>query len=212
MFRFALSIAGGIADTGCMMRLRWPAAALLAWIAFPTCALAWGREGHQIISKIATRWIHPATAREAAALLEEGETLVTISTWADEVRAEREETATWHYINLPLEAKLRGIEWRAYCPPAGCILSAIEDSLKVLRDRSAGRVKLAEALKFLVHFVGDLHQPLHTVDRNDRGGNDLQVILNGQVVSLHWAWDTLLIGERQDGGFDSRERRRLGKG
>ncbi len=210
----ATSLCGAaeFTDTGCMSRLLWAAVAALSWLWMPANAQAWGREGHEIISRIATRWIHPATAREAASLLGEGETLVSISTWADEIRSTRPESAPWHYINIPLDAHPKGRVWRAHCPPAGCVISAIEDSLRVLRDRSAERAKRAEALRFLVHFVGDLHQPLHTADRNDRGGNDLQVILNGQAVSLHWAWDHLLIQERPDDGFSARERRTLGKG
>lgn len=197
-----------------------PALALM-WLVCPSLVLAWGQEGHQLIAKIATARLHPAAAREIAGLLEEGETLASVSTWGDEIRSTRTETAPWHYINFPVTARIDKRGWRAYCPPAGCVLSAVEDSLRTLRDRKAGRSRRAEALKFLVHFVGELHQPLHSADRGDRGGNDVQVVFNGQAGSLHRAWDTLLVREwlsrpgtlaqvEEDNG--GRDRRKLSKG
>mgnify|MGYP000468808120 CR=1 FL=1 len=182
---------------------------------------AWGKEGHQLIAAIASAHLKPAAALEISRLLDEGETLSSISTWADEIRPQREETAPWHYINLRVDQPGSWRDWKKHCPPSGCVLSAIEEMSRLLSDRTAPRARRAEALKFLVHLVGDLHQPLHSGDRGDRGGNDVEVLMDGQPSSLHRAWDTLLVRQWLDrpgvrsaiersGSWS--ERRRLSKG
>ena len=76
--------------------------------------------------------------------------------------------------------------------------------LSVLRDPTASRATKAEALKFVVHFTGDLHQPLHDEDNGDRGGNERQVIFNGHPDNLHWVWDTGLLERLGDGDTANR--------
>ncbi|MCL4793913.1 MAG: S1/P1 nuclease [Bryobacteraceae bacterium] len=175
-----------------------------------SAAWGWGRDGHALIGRIAERHLTPEARAAVARLLEDGETLSSIGSWADEIRNERRETSTWHYINLPI-TQPRG-DWRAYCPASGCVVSVIPDMMARLRDRSRSRAERAEALKFLTHFVGDLHQPLHTGDRGDRGGNDVPVVFRDRPGNLHSIWDTpiLLWMFERDPGLRARLERGAG--
>jgi hypothetical protein len=170
--------------------------ALAAFACLPVTALGWGEEGHRLIAAIAASHLAPPAAAEVKALLAQHETLESVSAWADQVRPDRPETATWHYVNIAVtDSRIAGSvgQWKQYCPPSGCVVSAISEMMARLRDRSLDRSKRAEALKFLVHFVGDMHQPLHAGDSRDRGGNDVQVTYAGRATNLHSAWDTALL-------------------
>ncbi|WP_444944219.1 S1/P1 nuclease [Microbulbifer sp. ZKSA006] len=158
-------------------------------------AHAWGDDGHRVVGEIAWHYLSPEAADEIELLLEEaGERhLAESTTWADRIRAD--ETYSWaaplHYINLSRD-------WRTYieprdCPEAGCILKAIQTYREVLADRTRSKMERAEALMFIAHFVGDLHQPLHTGLFSDRGGNDVQVQFYGVETNLHALWDIHLV-------------------
>jgi hypothetical protein len=114
-----------------------------------------------------------------------------VSAWADEVRPNRRETSTWHFINIPTDAA-RG-DFRQYCPATGCVVDIIGQMANKLRNRDLPKQERYEALKFLVHFVGDLHQPLHSADQKDRGGNDVQVVFQNKATNLHSLWDTPML-------------------
>lgn len=126
------------------------------------------------------------------------------STWADDERTIRPDTAGWHFIDIPRGAPKGDIA--QYCPPStGCITSAISDQLRVLGQTDAGVKERAVALRYVIHFVGDLHQPLHATTNDDRGGNCVPVAFFGrkpeetnQVTedyrpNLHSIWDTDII-------------------
>ncbi|AWF81490.1 hypothetical protein BTJ40_12025 [Microbulbifer sp. A4B17] len=160
-----------------------------------TQAHAWGDDGHRVVGEIAWHYLDPEVADEIELLLEEaGEPhLAESTTWADRIRAD--ESYNWaaplHYINLSRN-------WNTYveardCPPAGCILQAIQNYQEVLADRSRTKIERAEALMFIAHFVGDLHQPLHTGLFSDKGGNDVQVQFYGVETNLHALWDIHLV-------------------
>lgn len=164
---------------------------LLILILASPAAWSWGRTGHELIGEIAARHLSPAAIEAVAGLLEPGETLASVGPWADEIRAQRRETGPWHFINLPVH-QARG-DWRPFCPPSGCVVSIIPEMAARLRNPALPRAERAEALKFLVHFVGDLHQPLHVGDRGDRGGNEVPVVFLDRPSNLHSVWDTPLI-------------------
>src|SRR5690606_27820481 len=151
----------------------------------------WGRVGHRVVARVAAARLSDRARREVRTLLG-GQTLAEISTWADEVRNDRPETSTWHYVNIPVTDSV----YRAdkYCPASGCVISALEQQLALLRDRRQPHAVRAEALKWVVHLVGDVHQPLHSGDRGDRGGNDVTVWLGLRRTNLHSLWDSGLIG------------------
>jgi hypothetical protein len=116
------------------------------------------------------------------------------ATWADEQREVRG-SESWHYVNVPIAAARYD---PLYCPSSGCIVSKIEEFKRVLRDPRAGLLRKRQALKFLLHFVVDLHQPLHVGDNGDRGGNLLQVRFFNQGTNLHSVWDSKIM-ERHTG-------------
>jgi nuclease S1 len=158
-------------------------------------ALGWGQEGHRVIATIAERHLTASARERVRQILGPEESLAVVSTWADEIRPSRPETAPWHYIDIPLDAS--AFDPARDCPNGNCITAAIIRFVAVLRDDASSPDSKNEALRFVVHFVADLHQPLHCADNHDRGGNDVHVTFFGANANLHSVWDTLLI-ERID--------------
>ncbi len=178
-----------------------PRLALLALLLFaPLPALAWGAQGHEIAAAIALADLTPAARAQVAALLGSDAMLVHDSNWADEIREQRPQTGDWHFVDIPLDAP--GYDARRDCPAGACVVAQIGDDLHRLADRRLPPPVRAEALRFLIHFVADIHQPLHTEDNNDRGGNAVRVILGREHSNLHHVWDTSLV---QAVGFDTGE-------
>ncbi len=158
--------------------------------------LGWGREGHQIIGAIAMRYLTPDT-RAAVVELLGNDDLATAGYWADEIRSDK--SYDWvkplHYINVPRDATT--VDTSRDCNDGTCVVAAIETYSKVVQDRAAPKEKRAEALKLLIHFVGDVHQPLHVSYADDRGGNSVAVTALGRSeTNLHTVWDTTLIEQR----------------
>jgi hypothetical protein len=153
-------------------------------------ALAWGRQGHIIVAEIAEQYFQVITTRQVRELLglENVTTLADVSVWADYVRLQRPETAPWHYVNIP--GQVPSGEPSAYafdrdCPGGNCVVAKINDFVRVLEDPMASSsLARLEALKFLVHLVGDIHQPLHCI-KDDRGGNEIRVVSNKKLTNLH---------------------------
>lgn len=156
-------------------------------------AQGWGPEGHAIVADIAQQHLDPTAAAQVQALLQlEGlSRLDDIASWADNTRKERPRTGGWHYVDIPLRAD-------AYLPPRdcprdNCVIAQISHFSQVLADRSAAPAARLEALKWVVHFVGDVHQPLHAEDDDDKGGNTVQLQFFGRGTNLHAVWDGGLL-------------------
>ncbi|MFI5317524.1 MAG: S1/P1 nuclease [Myxococcota bacterium] len=163
------------------------AAALL-----PLPAIAWGNVGHELVAEIAARHLEAGARREVRALL--GESMAAAATWADAVRNQRPDTRPWHYVNIPLDAAT--YDAARDCPEGACAIAAIERELAILRDRRRAKAARAEALRFVIHLVGDLHQPLHCAERNhDGGGNGVTVRWFGSDATLHHVWDADIIDQ-----------------
>lgn len=157
-------------------------------------ALAWGKTGHRVIAAIADRGLS-AEARAHVRLLLGSESLDEAATWPDEMRSDPAEfwqkTATpWHYVTVP------GREYDG-APPEGDALTALGHFRAVLRDPAASQADKQLALRFVVHIVGDLHQPLHVGAPGDRGANDVKVTFAGRPTNLHSVWDALLVDDEQ---------------
>lgn len=165
---------------------------LLACVAGPVWA--WGPTGHRAVGQIAERRLSAAALGKTTALLE-GASLAEVSTWADEIRSDPawRHADPWHYINLADDEDLVTVARN----PAGDALEAIDRFAAVLADRSAPGERRAEALRFLVHLVGDLHQPLHVGRADDRGGNAVEARWFGRPTNLHRVWDSDLIDGEQ---------------
>ena len=200
--------------------------ALLFLALHPAPAIAWGCKGHQVVALIAEKHLTPGARHLVDQLLSEnpvdpqlkrycgnpsGDLLADASTWPDDVRKERN-NGPWHYINIP-----RGVArgpMDLYCGGEGCISKAIADQFAILNDKSAAPPKRAEALRYLVHFLGDLHMPLHASTNNDEGGNCVPVRYfrrrpyesqgGSFTPNLHALWDTAIL-ERDSEGAEAPE-------
>jgi hypothetical protein len=158
---------------------------------------AWGPSGHRIVAMVAMEHVSEQTRQKVKAILGE-ETLADVANWADDVRDDRPDTAQWHFVNLPhnnnaVFSRTRDCHATDDGGP-GCVITAIEKFSAVLRNSSSSADDRAEALKFIVHFVGDLHQPLHVSFADDRGDNNIKVTFFGRDSKLHRVWDSGIIG------------------
>lgn len=155
-------------------------------------AFGWGPEGHSLVARLAAARLTPAAAARVTEILGPGTTLASISSWPDQIRRARPETGPWHYIDIPIDKP--HLDMKRDCPAGNCVIMKIEDFEKVLTAPDATAEQRREALMFIVHFVGDMHQPLHCSDNKDKGGNDVKLDLYGKPTNLHSLWDTGLLG------------------
>ena len=164
-----------------------PLASLAALAAFGQ-AHGYGADGHRIAGLIAQERLCTMAEQEVRALAQD-QTLDTLGLWPDWIRGEPEwqHSAPWHYMNIPDGARLE--DYRH--PPEGDILWAINRFAERLADRQLPLAERRDALRFLAHFVVDIHQPLHVGRESDRGGNRIEVDPGtGEPVNLHRFWDT----------------------
>jgi hypothetical protein len=210
------------------MPRRWSSvgvAAILLVSVRPPAALPWGCRGHRTIALIAEQHLTANARAQARSLLKKHpidprlsrfckpqirDPFVDASTWADDVRGDRASpwhtTGSWHFLDIPRGATRK--ETGGFCPAEGCVTRAIRDQVEVLRSHSAGSQQQADALRFILHLVGDVHQPLHCATNGDRGGNCVPITYFGQAPTLHAGkytpnlhgiWDTDII-ERMSHG------------
>ena len=185
-----------------------PHAGALAFTVVASLALApgwaWGPQGHRTVGAIADRLLDPAARAAVAELLADDRdkfdnpsgrmTLESVSVWADEIRGTSASHPRWHYDDLPVCGALAQ---RAECRDGECNSAQLRRLTALLADTHAATRERNEALKWVVHLIGDLHQPLHAADNADHGGNDVRVALEGVRtrgrLSLHGAWDNELV-------------------
>ena len=184
-------------------------------------AQAWGCRGHETVAVLAEKHLDPQAKQALLALLTAnpidpqlkrycGQTgldpFADSSTWADDERGRDPRTAPWHFIDIPIGVTHGSA--KDFCGAGGCVLTAIADQLAILKDRNAPAAKRANALRFIIHFVGDLHQPLHGSTNSDRGGNCVPVKYftrnpharnNSYTPNLHHVWDTELPESQMQG-------------
>jgi S1/P1 Nuclease len=187
--------------------------------------LAWGCKGHQTVALMAGKRLTPETRQLVDRLLTENpvdpqlkrlcangsrDLLADASTWPDDIRNDRK-NGSWHYIDIPRGAPRAPLS--QYCGDQGCVTEAIAEQVAILKDKSADPRKRAEAIRYIVHFVGDLHMPLHASTNNDKGGTCVPVRYfrrrphesgSSFVPNLHALWDTD-IPERDMEGADPAE-------
>src|SRR6266700_561929 len=171
-----------------------------------TPLFAWGPEGHRVVAQIARAHLSQRARHQIENLLGNDD-LASVSTWADEIRPQRPETFGWHFVDIPMNSSGFDEQRDCYRPNEkndrgndhhNCVVDRIVIFEQVLGDKRASKPDRVEALKFLVHFVGDIHQPLHAIGEA-RGGNDIHVTEFGSAecgsrpCNLHSAWDIGLI-------------------
>jgi len=180
------------------------AAGLVIVTGFAPCARAWGPQGHRTVGAIADRLLTPAAHVVVLKLLQADvdkfgtpsgrTTLEAVSVWADEIRGTPADHGPWHYDDVPVcgsEPKAR------YCPGGQCNSEQLKRLIVVLADPRVAPRERNEALKWVVHLVGDIHQPLHAANNDDKGGNLVPVALEGVRTrgreNLHRVWDNDLV-------------------
>lgn len=159
-------------------------------------AHAWGPEGHAIVGRIAELRLTDAARAGVASLLAPGTHLSDdgVASWADAIRRADASTGPWHYVDIPYGAA--AYDPARDCTNDDCVVAQLVKQEAVLADTTAGREARATALRFIVHFAGDLHQPLHCISRDDdRGGNLCRVLYPGhpEETNLHVVWDSNVL-------------------
>ncbi|MDO8772728.1 MAG: S1/P1 nuclease [Burkholderiaceae bacterium] len=163
---------------------------LVGLLGLPLTAQAWGTQGHQVVANLAQARLSSPARREVERLLalEPGETLASVSTWADKHRSPK--TAAWHYVNFPCDS-CHFVPERE-CPDGKGVVYAIDEQLQTLTSQAPAALRLT-ALKYLVHLVADVHQPLHAGYLDDKGGNTYQRQAFMRGSNLHALRDSGLI-------------------
>lgn len=193
----------------------------LPYIACAPAAEAWGCRGHETVAALAEKHLTPQAKQALLALLianpidpqlkrycgQRGlDPFMDSSTWADDERGRDPATAPWHFIDIPLGVTQGPAQ--NFCGAGGCVLQAVTDQLAILKDKNVPGAKRAAALRFIIHFVGDLHQPLHGSTNSDRGGNCVPVKYfrrnpharnNSYTPNLHHVWDTEILESEMQG-------------
>jgi S1/P1 Nuclease len=195
-------------------------------VALPTISLlaatanAWGCKGHQTVALLAEKHLTPEARELVFGLLKANpidpqtkrycgsavsDLIGDASTWADDVRPDRK-NGPWHYIDIPRGASRDKLE--SFCGKDGCVISALAEQVAILKDKSAGSAKRADAARYIIHFVGDLHQPLHSTTNADQGGNCVPLKYfrrqprehgHGFSPNLHSIWDSAILERDAEG-------------
>lgn len=173
------------------------------WIALllatATPALAWGPLGHRIVARLAEAQLTPQARAQVARLLQEqgARHLSDVAMWADDLRdsdpARFRRTSRQHFVNFHSRDCI--YDPPRDCPDGRCVVAAITRYATILGDRSRTDAERAQALEFVVHFVADVHQPLHASSGDDFGGNDYQVRWHDRGTNLHRVWDSLMLDD-----------------
>lgn len=155
----------------------------------------WGRTGHRATGEVAEQHLTKKAKQKVREILD-GQKLAFVSTYGDDIKSDPayRKYNPWHYVNLePGETKYT----KEKANPDGDLVYAINTSIAVLKDKNSSKEDKAFFLKMLVHFLGDLHQPLHAGRGEDKGGNDIQVRWFGDGSNLHRVWDSEMINDFQ---------------
>ena len=158
-------------------------------------ALAWGKTGHRVVAALADGQLSGLARAQVEQILGRGESLDEAATWPDEMRSDpatfwKKTSPPWHYVTLD------GISYD-HAPSEGDALEALAKFTATLKDPRASLADKRLALRFIVHIVGDLHQPLHVGKCCDRGGNEVKVTWFGRPTNLHAVWDSALVEDEQ---------------
>ncbi len=154
-------------------------------------AFAWGSVGHRAIAEIAYKNLDKETKEEIIKILD-SDYLPLWANWADEIRADEGEYKKLgelpHYVNMKSDETFEIVKGKSYT-----IYEAYNEQLATLADKTKNKEDRAIALKLLIHFIGDMHQPMHCARPDDRGGNLIDVTWFGRKTNLHKVWDSALI-------------------
>ncbi|MGB3345117.1 MAG: S1/P1 nuclease [Aequorivita sp.] len=150
----------------------------------------WGKTGHRVVGEVAEKYLD-RRAKKAVSELLDGHSLAFVSNYGDDIKSERkyDSFGPWHYVNFPF-----GKRYETYPKSErGDIIQGINTSIAILKDNNSSREDKVFYLKMLIHFIGDIHQPLHVGMEEDKGGNDFQVRWFKDGTNLHRLWDSQMI-------------------
>ena len=179
---------------------------VLAVLLCPLSAWAWGTDGHKIIAVISVDNLTQAAQSHVANVLGVPADQIASAMEAASIRPDwefREEypsTAPWHFVDICLKDRRADLPLR--CPGGNCVTGKVDEYSRRLKEGNYDRWGAAGDLAFLIHFVGDLHQPLHTANDADEGGNCIKVDSQPRAKNLHYAWDTTFV-RRLESSIDS---------
>jgi hypothetical protein len=175
-------------------------------------AAAWGDAGHKVTALIAYRHLG-AKARSSLDAMLAGDLdpltpkdFASRATWADKYRIAHRETAAWHFVDIEIDnpdlatacfgfPPLAPGPWASQGPSQDCVVNKIEEFTLELQNPATPPAEKLLALKFLIHFIGDLHQPLHAADHQDKGGNCVGLKpAQDRQTNLHAYWDVAVVG------------------
>ncbi|WJG09668.1 S1/P1 nuclease [Aliiglaciecola sp. LCG003] len=175
-----------------------PLLAATVLLTYGSEALAWGQIGHRVTGEIAEQYLS-ADAKAKIAALYPDKSLAEISTHADEMRSDpapfwQKTSPPWHYVSIP-----EGTSYLVdkHAPPQGDAYTALQAFTQTLKSPQASADEKRLALHFIVHIIGDLHQPLHVGNGTDKGGNDVKLVFFWEDSNLHRVWDSGLIDKQQ---------------
>lgn len=157
-------------------------------------ALAWGPIGHRVVGEVASKHLDNKAKRAIKELLGH-ESMAISSNWADFIKSDRswDKASPWHYVTIEDDQTYE----TSSINPQGDVVEAIGRMIKTLKDKKASNLQKVQALKFLIHFVGDIHQPFHVGRGPDRGGNNIIVKWFNTESNMHRVWDEDLINYQQ---------------
>lgn len=163
---------------------------IFAMVMISTNALAWGPTGHRVVGDVAENHLQASVFYRVTEILG-GQSMSRVSNWPDEIKSEPEtysHTYGWHYTDWK-----EGDHDHDEEQSSGKLISSLKDHIEVLRDPAATNAAKAVALKFVIHLIGDLHQPLHVGNGLDQGGNKCRVTFHKKEMNLHALWDEAMI-------------------
>jgi hypothetical protein len=170
----------------------------VAALLIPSDALAWGREGHAIVADIAEAQLTPQALHNVRLLLatDGAHHLADVSNWADEIKKSNLPGAPSHSMRIPLDVSSKQVAaaFQASCPGGFCAVAAIQRYRQALSDKTMSVFDREIALKFVVHLVADIHQPLHTIPS---AYSRFHVIFDGDDTNMHHVWDSGIIGDER---------------
>lgn len=154
----------------------------------------WGATGHRVIGEVAAQHISKKTAKVIDDLLE-GASLAYVSVFADDIKSDDRYQAffSWHFANINIDENYNSSSKN----PKGDVVQAVEICVRKLKSKTTPRAEKQFYLKLLVHFIGDLHQPMHLAKKEDKGGNKIKIKWFGKSSNLHRLWDSDMINSSQ---------------
>lgn len=159
----------------------------------------WSKTGHRVVGEIAQEHLTRRALKSIDKLLGD-ESLALVSNFGDEIKSDRaySKYGPWHYVNFPADKKYQDVTPN----PSGDLITGIAECIRIIKSENETKEAKAFHLKMLVHLVGDLHQPMHAGQKEDKGGNDIQVRWFNRGSNLHRVWDTHMI---EDNGMSFTE-------